>query len=123
MSTFSDVNLFLGQGSQNTLVYDADAINQNILLIITTPVRSKWFRPRLGSNIPSYLFDPVDQITASSIQAEIKTLLERNGEFRVSIDSVTVIAVPDDQCYYVAIEYSSPYIDPNKVKFTFNLAK
>lgn len=120
---YSDINLFLGEKSPNTLVTDADAVNQNILMAVTTPIRSKWFRPRLGSNIPNYLFDPVDQITASKIQQEIMTLLPRNGEYRVVIESATVIAVPDEQLYYVSITYSSPFLDPNRVVFNFNLGR
>jgi phage baseplate assembly protein W len=122
MPTFSDVNLFLGQNA-NSLVFDEDAINQNILQILLTPIKSKWYRPRLGSNIPSYLFDPVDSTTAARIKSEIEYVLPRNSEYRIVISSVTVIAVPDDQLYYVSLEYTSPYLDGKKIKFSFNLLR
>lgn len=123
MAIYSDVNLWLGAEDPNTIVYDVDAVNQNILMIITTPVRSKWFRPRIGSNIPIYLFDPVDDITAQRIRSEILTLFPVNGEFRIIVENVIVIPVPDDQNFYVAMTYSSPYLDPSRVDFNFNLAR
>jgi phage baseplate assembly protein W len=123
MPVYSDVNLFLGAGSPNTLVTDADSVNQNIMLICTTPIRSKWFRPRIGSNIPEYLFDPVDDISAQKIRTEILTLFPRNGELRITVESVIVIPVPDEQVHFVSMTYTSPYLDPSRVKFDFNLAR
>jgi phage baseplate assembly protein W len=113
----------MGGDNPNTLVTDADAVNQNIMMICTTPIRSKWFRPRIGSNIPIYLFDPCDDITAQKIKTEIMTLFPRNNEFRITIESCTVIPVPDEQVHFVSITYSSPYLDPSRVKFDFNLAR
>lgn len=123
MPIYSDVNLFTGTQDPNTLVLDVDAVNQNILMIITTPVRSKWFRPRIGSNIPLYLFDPVDDHTAQRIRTEILTLFPRNGEYRFTVENVIVIPVPDEQYHYVSMTYSSPYLDPSRVEFNFNLAR
>lgn len=123
MPIYSDVNLWLGAQDPNTLVTDVDAVNQNILMIVTTPIRSKWFRPRIGSNIPQYLFDPVDDFGAQKIQSEMMTLFPRNGEFRITVETVVVIPVPDDQAYYVSMTYSSPYLDPSRVVFNFNLAR
>ena len=80
---YSDINLWVGKFSNDLIVHDYDAINQNIFLIVTTPIRSKWFDPFLGSNIPKYLFEPMDDITASDIKTEIGTLLTRNLEYRV----------------------------------------
>lgn len=123
MPIYSDVNLWLGDQDPNTVVTDVDAVNQNILMIVTTPIRSKWFRPRIGSNIPQYLFDPVDDFGAQRIQSEMMTLFPRNGEYRITVESVVVIPVPDDQAYYVSMTYNSPYLDPSRVVFNFNLAR
>ena len=123
MATFSDVNFFMGSKSPNTLVLDADAINQNIILILTTPIRSKWFRPRLGSNIPNYLFDPVDHVTADAIKLEAQTVLSRNGELRVTVTDVEVIPNPEEQYYFVSVKYTSQYLNPSEVTFNFNLRR
>lgn len=118
---FSDLNLNI-RGDNRPLVTDVDSINQNIKLILTTPIRSKWFRPKFGSNISSYLFDPVDAFTASKIRGEIFTVLERNAEYRVKPIRVEIIPDPDNQEYYVGITYTSPYAS-GEVFLEFNLRR
>lgn len=120
---YSDINLYVGTFSNKELVYDTDSINQNIFLIITTPIRSKWFRVRYGSNIPAYLFEPMDDMTSNRIQREIKTLLSRNDELRVTIESVKVIPNYSVQVYAVEIIYSAPNLDGKPVIFQFGLNK
>lgn len=120
---YSDINLYVGTVSNKELVYDTDSINQNIFLIITTPIRSKWFRIRYGSNIPAYLFEPMDEMTANRIMREIKTLLSRNDELRVTIESVRVIPNYSIQTYAVEIIYTAPNIDGKPVVFQFGLNK
>lgn len=120
---YSDINLYVGRFSNKELVYDTDAINQNIFLIITTPIRSKWFRIRYGSNIPQYLFEPMDDMTSNRIRREIMTLLSRNEELRVTIESVRVVPNYVDQVYAVEIIYIAPNIDGKRVEFQFGLNK
>lgn len=118
---YSDINLYVGTFSNKELVYDTDSINQNIFLIITTPIRSKWFRVRYGSNIPAYLFEPMDEMTSNRIRREILTLLSRNDELRVTIQSVLVVPNYVNQVYAVEIVYTAPNIDGKPVIFQFGL--
>lgn len=120
---YSDINLYVGTFSNKELVYDTDSINQNLFLIITTPIRSKWFRVRYGSNIPAYLFEPMDEMTSNRIQREIKTLLSRNDELRVTVESVKVIPNYSIQVYAVEIIYTAPNLDGKPVIFQFGLNK
>lgn len=120
---YSDINLYVGRFSNKELVFDEDAINQNIFLIITTPIRSKWFRIRYGSNIPAYLFEPMDDMTAKSIRQEISTLLSRNNELRVKIESVLVVPNYASQMYAVEIIYTAPNINGEPIVFQFGLNK
>lgn len=120
---YSDVNLYVGRFSNKELVYGTDAINQNIFLIITTPIRSKWFRIRYGSNIPQYLFEPMDEMTSNRIRREIQTLLSRNEELRVTIESVQVVPNYQANVYAVEIVYVAPNIDGKRVEFQFGLNK
>ena len=120
---YSDINLYVGTFSNKELVYDTDSINQNLFLIITTPIRSKWFRVRYGSNIPAYLFEPMDEMTSNRIQREIKTLLMRNDELRVTIESVKVVPNYSVQIYAVEIIYTAPNLDGKPVIFQFGLNK
>ncbi len=120
---YSDINLWVGKFSNDLIVHDYDAINQNIFLIVTTPIRSKWFDPFLGSNIPKYLFEPLDDITASDIKTEIGTLLTRNLEYRVKIENVRVIPNYDMQVYGVEVNYVCDELSDASNQFQFALNK
>ncbi len=120
---YSDINLWVGKFSNDLIVHDYDAINQNIFLIVTTPIRSKWFDPFLGSNIPKYLFEPMDDITASDIKTEIGTLLTRNLEYRVKIENVRVIPNYDMQVYGVEVNYVCDELSNASNQFQFALNK
>ncbi len=120
---YSDINLWVGKFSNDLIVHDYDAINQNIFLIVTTPIRSKWFDPFLGSNIPKYLFEPLDDITASDIKTEIGTLLTRNLEYRVKIENVRVIPNYDMQVYGVEVNYVCDELSNASNQFQFALNK
>lgn len=120
---YSDINLWVGRFSNDLIVYDYDAINQNIFLICTTPIRSKWFDVFLGSNIPKYLFEPMDATTAADLRVEISTLLSRNLEYRVLIRNVQVIPHYESQVYAVQVDYISEEISDTVHKFQFALNK
>lgn len=117
---YSDINLNAGTGS-SALVYDEASINQNILLILLTPIKAAWFDPGIGCIIPMILFDPIDDLSANKIQREIMTVLPRHGELRVQITSCRVLANPDAQDYYVDIGYIAPGLDGRKINFIFNM--
>ncbi len=121
--TYSDVNLYAGALSPYMVVLDESAVNQNILVLCDTPVGSKWFRPRIGSSIIAYLFDPMDQITADAISIELSQMLKNNGETRLRIDNVDVVPDYANARYYVEIWYSTPGLDAKKVSFKFYLMK
>lgn len=117
---YSDINLQAGR-LPNALVYEEDAINQNILLIIFTAIGSAWFDPGIGCIIPQLLFDPIDDLSAMKIQREIMTILPRHSETRVVVTSCVVLANPDAQDYYVDIGYTAPGLDGRKIHFVFNM--
>ena len=119
---YSDINLYAGQ-SPTALVYDEASVNQNILLILMTPIRACWFEPELGNNLTAYLFDPIDDLTALKMQKEIINVLSRNGELRVQIYDVQVSARPNEQDYYIKIVYNAPGLDANQIVFDFNLGR
>lgn len=121
--TYSDINLWAGSVSNNALVFDEKSVEQNIMLILMTPVRSAWFDPGIGSNILTYLFDPIDDLTAMKIRREITTVLPRNGESRVNFTSVEVMANPEENHYYIRIGYEAPGLDYEKFSFDFTLSQ
>jgi phage baseplate assembly protein W len=120
---YSDINLFLGTSDKNLLVTDVNAVNQNIMMILDTPKQSKWWRPRIGSNISKFLFEPIDDLTATKIKTEIVQVLESNGEFRVKLNYVDVIPDYDNEQYYVEVGYNSTLLNQNNLSFAFNMAR
>lgn len=120
---YSDVNLWAGVLSPYIILTDESAVNQNILVLCDTPVGSKWYRPRIGTAVLQYLFEPFDMKTANLIEIELEGMLSTNGEYRVVIHRVEVIPDWNNARYYVEITYSVPHLDPEKVKFAFYLSK
>jgi phage baseplate assembly protein W len=120
---YSDLNLFLGSSDKKLLSTDIESINQNIMMILDTPKQSKWWRPRIGSNLSRYLFEPMDDLTATKIKTEITQILEANGEFRVKLNYVDVVPDYDNEQYYVEIGYNSATLNQNNISFAFNMAR
>ena len=117
---YSDISLFPAY-NQNSLVFDIDSINQNILMIIMTPIGAGWFDPSIGCLIVEYLFDPVDDLGADRIKDEILSVLPRNFETRVVITGCVVVPMPEENLYYVSIQYDVPTLSQKKVVFNFNI--
>lgn len=118
---YSDISLHPEYVS-SSIVLDEKSINQNIILILMTPVRAAWFDPAIGSAIIPLLFEPIDDVTAFRLQQEILKVLERNGELRIVITGVRVLANPDAQDFYVTLGYEIPGLDGRKIEFNFNLS-
>lgn len=119
---FSDVN-FMAGAQPTELVFDSDSINQNIAAILDTPKGSKWFRPEIGSNVHRYLFEPIDDITSDRIRSEIESALSENGETRVVFQQVDVLPDPQNEQYYVNIQYRVPALEDREFSYQFNLQR
>lgn len=119
---YSDVHLQAGAVPQE-LVFNADSLNQNIASIFETKKKSRWFRPRIGSDVSSHLFEPIDEITASRIRYDMERALADNLEHRLVFDEIVVIPDPAQEQYYVSITYRAPELDARQFTFTFNLAR
>ena len=120
---FSDINYRVGTHGTSTILSDLKAIEQNILLIIGTPVHTKWFRPETGHRLNQLLFDPMDDITASKIATEIKRILVNSPlEDRIVLTKVDVIPDPPNGDYYCEVSYRVPAFDDINTSTTFGLA-
>uniref|UniRef100_A0AB39CDX0 Lysozyme n=1 Tax=Pseudomonas phage HRDY3 TaxID=3236930 RepID=A0AB39CDX0_9VIRU len=119
---YSDVSLYAEQ-TQSAIVTDIDSVNQNILMILATPIRSAWFNPTIGCLIPEFLFDPTDDVTADKIKEEIINVLPRNLETRVIVTGCVVTPMPDDSLFYVSIRYDAPDLNAKAIVFNFNLGR
>ena len=86
-------------------------------IVLTTP-GEKFFDPDFGSSVSEILFENVDEITAISIEDEIKSSL-KNYEPRVELIYVTVNPNFDENQFDVRITYRIVGIDipPSELEF------
>lgn len=119
---YSDININAGL-TPAELVRNQDSLNQNIATIFDTPKKSRWFRPRIGSDVGRYLFDPIDEVTANRIQFDMEKALVENGEQRLVFDQVVVIPDPQNEQYFVSIAYRAPELEARQFTFQFNLSR
>ena len=86
-------------------------------IVLTTP-GEKFFDPDFGSSMGEILFENVDEITAVSIEDEIKSSL-KNYEPRVELIDVNVDPNFDENQFDVIISYRIVGIDipPSQLEF------
>ena len=107
----SDVSKKLGE----------NAVKQSIKLLILTRNGDRLFRPHLGSNIYSYLFEPIIPQTTISIQKSIEDIINKY-EPRVILNDVEVIPEIDASRYTINITFSM-LNDPNPIGVDFFLER
>ena len=87
-----------------------NAIARAVRNIVSTTPGEKFFDPDFGSSISEILFENVDDITAVSIEDEIKSCLN-NYEPRVELINVNVDANFDANQFDVVISYRIVGVD------------
>ena len=95
-----------------------NAIARAVRNIVLTSPGEKFFDPDFGSSIGEILFENVDEITAVSIQDEIKSCL-KNYEPRVDLTNVVVDPNFDQNQFDVRITYRIVGVDipPSQLDF------
>lgn len=85
-------------------VKDEASIKQSIVNLLLTNKGERFFAPDVGSSISNLLFEPLDYGTASLLQSEIKTTLER---YEPRIQIISIIATPnyDDNGFEVELVF------------------
>ena len=67
-----------------SMSYDEQSVIRSVRNLLMTNFYERPFQPTLGSNLNAFLFEQISAITASSIETEIKNVVN-NFEPRVSI--------------------------------------
>ena len=95
-----------------------NAIARAVRNIVSTTPGEKFFDPDFGSTVGEILFENVDDITAVSIEDEIKSSL-KNYEPRVELIDVNVEPNFDENQFDVTISYRIVGIDipPSQLEF------
>ena len=97
---------------------NTSAIARSIRNIVFTSPGEKFFNPDFGSRISESLFENVDEVSALTIEDEIRSSII-NFEPRVNLLDTVVVANPDDNEMNVTIEYEINGIDipPQQLEF------
>lgn len=121
---FSDLNLGMPihpNKKDITPYYDLDAIKQSVKNIVLTNKGEKLFKPEVGGNITSYLFENVDVFTAVSIRTDIERALSLH-EPRISDITVQVTDNMDKNEYYITIGFKI-INNPQPLQVEFELTR
>ena len=83
---------------------DASAIKQAIVNVLLTNKGERLMNPKYGSDIRSYLFEPLDYGTAAQIKANIRSTIDR-FEPRISISDLKCLPNYNDNGFDVEMTY------------------
>ena len=105
--SFKDINItFKKHPVTNDVVVskDASAIKQAIVNLLLTNKGERPFNPDYGSDIRSYLFEPLDFATAGQIDLSIRNTIT---EFEPRIDVISLETFPnyDSNAFNVDMKY------------------
>lgn len=80
------------------------AIIQSIKNLLSTSKYEKLFQPRIYSNLRDHLFEPIDNVTSSAIENEIRSTIN-NFEPRADVTEVNATPDYDNNGYTVSITF------------------
>ena len=81
------------------------SIKSEIMHLIFTPMGQRLRKPLFGSKLISYIFEPQDDTTWSSVQSEVKRMVSENIP-GCTIDSMQVYDIDDGRGIVVSLKYS-----------------
>ena len=122
--SFKDINMtFKKHPVTDDLVVsrDASAIKQAIVNLLLTNKGERLFKPNYGSDIRSYLFEPLDYGTAQQIVGNIEHTISK-WEPRIEILNLDAVPNYDDNGFDVQMTYQIIGTDTPPVAVDFFLA-
>ena len=104
---FTDVNFLYGVNQNKLIIPNFDAINSQIIYVLSVTPGERPFEPTFGSQVPSLLFDPINDKTAYMLEGAMYESIERWIE-RVSVNKAEsrVTAKPDAGAYETYLVYT-----------------
>ena len=123
--SFKDINItFKKHPVTNDLVVsrDASAIKQAIVNLLLTNKGERVMQPDYGSDIRSFLFEPLDFGTAVQIKNSIKYCLN-TFEPRIAVNMIEVLPSYEDNGFSVELTYTIRGSDEPPVTVDFFLAR
>lgn len=83
---------------------DERAVIGSIKNLLSTMHYERPFQPQIGSNITKLLFEPMDKLTAISVEREVTQTIT-NYEPRVKIDEIIVTPDYDNNSYQITLRF------------------
>ena len=123
--SFKDINItFKKHPVTNDLVVsrDASAIKQAIVNLLLTNKGERVFKPTYGSDIRSYLFEPLDYATSAQIKGNIRSTIAK-WEPRIGIISLICNPNYDNNGFDVEMTYTIRGSDNPPTTVDFFLAR
>ena len=103
---YSDINADVDSNNKGEILTNADAINSSIEAILSTTPGERLFLPTFGSELPSLIFQPIDDITAFEMElASIIAIEQWEPRVRIIRSETSVVAFPDQNKYEITITY------------------
>jgi phage baseplate assembly protein W len=99
-----------------------ESIKQSVKNLVLTQVNERPFRPLLGTNTTSFLFELGPEVAANSLIEEIERILIQN-EPRIQLERIDVEAVDDTNEFEVTIEYLIVGLPPEVQNLSFILIR
>jgi phage baseplate assembly protein W len=86
------------------LSYDDQAVIRSVRNLLSTSFYERLFQPDVGSNVNTILFEPISELNSSILESEIRITI-RNYEPRVTINTIDISILPDDNSYSATISF------------------
>lgn len=114
---YIDLNVNYTADQKGLIVYDTDAVKNQISNILATPLGSDDFEPTYGSNLPYRLYDPITASTAHLLYTDTISALKiwMGGRIIINQSAAFVRPIdndPDSEGYEVRVPYQIAF---NKV--------
>jgi phage baseplate assembly protein W len=87
-----------------SILLDAESVKRSLKNLLMTISGERPFQPWIGSSINELLFDPIDNLSVSSLRSEIKLLIE-NFEPRVSINNIDIKGTDSNE-FKIKLEFT-----------------
>ena len=123
--SYKDINItFKKHPVTNDIVIskDASAIKQSIVNLLLTNKGERLMNPTYGSDIRSYLFEPMDYGTANQIKNNIRDTIE-TFEPRIRVLQISATPNFDDNGFDITMTYNVVGTDTPPVTVDFFLSR
>ena len=80
----------IGEKNTSKQLSDLDLAKQDLSNHFSIRKGEKWTNPEFGSNLPYYVFQPLDDITVDLIQQEVSNIVNYDPRFNLSSEIVRV---------------------------------